>query len=168
MYRLGLNLEPRYNSLKPTDGIYSQEAAHHVSSDVDRTKISGACMLAAFYKPYPEYNSMELSWQPVPMAIYPIEEDYVSQLNIYDMCISMIRFWCQILQQTHVDCPKYHQAWIKLLNDPDPDSSIYQFNEENKALYEYVSQHSGKVRNVCPFWLISLLFSTISSHASRI
>lgn len=80
LYQLGLNLETRYKSMKPADGFYTQETAHHISSDKDRTKISGACMLAAFYKPHSENNYLRNNWQPVPLDIIaPLKEDYVSR-----------------------------------------------------------------------------------------
>lgn len=72
-----MNLEPRYHTLKPFDGIYTQETAHAMASSPERTTMSGACMLAAFWKPYGDNNSLPIQWQAVPMEIIPASEDYV-------------------------------------------------------------------------------------------
>lgn len=82
MYQLGLNLEPRYKSLKPADGIYTQNTANHVTSSVRRARMSGVSMLAAFYKPNFVERILPIDWQPVPLHVLPIEEDCVSRPRV--------------------------------------------------------------------------------------
>lgn len=82
LYQLGLNTRERYGSLMNPDGVYDTANAHHVASSPERTRMSGAAMLAGFYKPRPNEGFMKIDWQPVPMTVYPAKEDHVSHSRV--------------------------------------------------------------------------------------
>lgn len=42
-------------------------------------------------------------------------------------------------------CPKYDKIYNDLLYNPDPDTNIYAFNEQNEELYNYLSVNTGEV-----------------------
>lgn len=77
LFDLGLNIRPRYESLKPSDGIYTQETIHAVSSSPERARMSGATMLAAFWEPLENWKPLTIPWQPVPLEVIPFKEDHV-------------------------------------------------------------------------------------------
>lgn len=52
----------------------------------------------------------------------------------------------QILYQGLTKCDLYDRIYQNLLNNPEPDTSIYKFNQNYSDLYEYLSEHIGMVR----------------------
>lgn len=77
LFDMGTHIRPRYESLKPWDGIYTAETVHAISSSPERTRMSGASLLAAFWEPYECQNSLPIPWQPVPLEVIPAKDDYV-------------------------------------------------------------------------------------------
>lgn len=46
-------------------------------------------------------------------------------------------------------CPKYEEIYSSLLTDAPSD--LQEFYEENAELFDYLTEHSGSVRNQCQF-----------------
>lgn len=67
------------------------------------------------------------------------------------MYVKRTPFNPQTLYQAEVECRDYDVMYTKLLEKPDPGSSIYEFNEENQDLYDYLSKYIGQVRGACCF-----------------
>lgn len=77
MYTLGQSLRGRYYRLLPSDGVYSAEKIHVISSAVERTQMSAQSLLAGFMPPPSDRNPLLISWQPIPVHIIPLEVDNV-------------------------------------------------------------------------------------------
>lgn len=57
----------------------------------------------------------------------------------------MLSILSKILFQLSSACPKYDKIFRKLLNNPDPDTDMYKFNQQHSDLVKYISKHSGEV-----------------------
>ena len=84
-YALGRWLRTRYKNLVGPEWIPDEVVAR--STDIDRTLMSAACNLAAFY--YPEHDDEKfeegLSWIPTPIHTTPAHLDKVCGVDV-DMC----------------------------------------------------------------------------------
>lgn len=81
MYNLGKHLRVRYEQLLPQDGLYSKDNMRVLSSQFERSMMSVESLLAGFLPPNDGMNQFPLPWQPVPVHVIPIKEDYVSNLR---------------------------------------------------------------------------------------
>lgn len=75
-YELGLWLRNRYSSLLTQD--YSPETLYVQSTDVDRTLMSAASVLAGMYPPSDRQRwNLHLDWQPIPIHTLSEKDDKV-------------------------------------------------------------------------------------------
>lgn len=80
MYKLGELLRKRYHKLMPSDGLYSKEALHVLSSAAERCLMSASSFLAGFMPPLSNNNNpLPILWQPIPINSMPRDRDYVWQ-----------------------------------------------------------------------------------------
>lgn len=60
-------------------------------------------------------------------------------------------FYSQTLYLGESKCPKYEKMLKKLIIDPESGTSMYEFNRNNKDLFEYLTIHMGQnVTNIMP------------------
>lgn len=52
-----------------------------------------------------------------------------------------------MLYQGHAPCPKYDKIYKKFLNDPDPNTEFYAYNQQMLGLYAYLTENTGEVSN---------------------
>ncbi|XP_063704705.1 prostatic acid phosphatase [Culicoides brevitarsis] len=118
-YELGKWLRQRYNSL--LNETYSKNEIYVRSTDVDRTLMSAQANLAGLYPPKGKdiWND-EVAWQPIP--VHTVQEKHDKVLA------------------AKKSCPAYDYG-LRKLRDSDEYRKI---NEKNKALYDYVTEKSGR------------------------
>lgn len=92
MYTLGKTLRKRYGRLLPSDGFYTSDSMHAVSSNVERAQMSGQSLLAGFVPPlFSERDSkLQISWQPIPIHQIPKHLDNVCNTT-FDVRIEIKR-----------------------------------------------------------------------------
>ena len=81
-YELGRWLRVRYNTLVGPDWVPEELVVR--SSDTDRTLMSAACNLAAFYFPKHDDERFDkhLPWMPTPIHTVPVPQDKVRGKHI--------------------------------------------------------------------------------------
>ncbi|XP_037949491.1 lysosomal acid phosphatase-like isoform X1 [Teleopsis dalmanni] len=121
-YNLGKNLRMRYYRLLPSNGIYTQQQVHVLSSAAERCIMSAQAVLAGFMPPLEHNNVLPIAWQPVPVNTIPRMDD-------------------TLLAQKK-PCQKYDTILQKLYKNPPPE--LRQLNEENAELYKLLSKNTGK------------------------
>ena len=118
-YELGQWLRQRYQGFLSSN--FSEQEIYVRSTDLDRTLMSAQSNLAGLFPPagYWKWNP-ELAWQPIPIHTVPISQD-------------------TLLYNHHTECPKLDvkKNQLKLSTYM---ASIYT---DNKALFDYISIHSG-------------------------
>lgn len=84
MFTMGTRLRSRYKPLLPSDGSYTKNDLHVVSSNLERCLMSVESLLAGLMPPQDDENPLPLPWQPIPVSIIPADRDYVSTASISD------------------------------------------------------------------------------------
>lgn len=77
MYALGKTLRRRYSKLLPSDGVYTQERMHVMSSELERAQMSAQSLLAAFMPPASDRIALPIPWQPISVYTIPLKDDDV-------------------------------------------------------------------------------------------
>ncbi|KAK6621682.1 hypothetical protein RUM44_001489 [Polyplax serrata] len=123
-FELGKWLRETYKDLLPRK--YHSKDIHIRSTDVDRTLMSAYSNLAGLYLPDKDSNwNPNVLWDPIPVHTVPETLDRVVAGKAW--------------------CPKYAREKKSILKN----EFFQKIDEENKKLYEYLSQESGaKVTNV--------------------
>ncbi|KAG8231336.1 hypothetical protein J437_LFUL017688 [Ladona fulva] len=118
-YHLGKFFRRRYADFLSTK--YLKEEVYVRSTDVDRTLMSVESNLAGLYPPV-ENQVWEpgMTWQPIPVHTVPESLDEVLSAK--------------------KPCPLYDEMVKKVKQSPE----IKMKNEENKALYQYLTEKTGK------------------------
>lgn len=117
LYELGQIFARRYDSLISK---YSANSIRVQSSDVDRTLMSAAALLAGWFPPQDDQLwCKDLKWQPIPIHTLPKSDDKIISLK--------------------APCPRYSS---------EKDEVLKQFKKnETKAeteYFEYLSEHTGQ------------------------
>lgn len=129
MLNLGKNMRSRYFKLIPPNGSYSKENMYVVSSAAERCIMSASSFMAGFLPPLDKQNKLPIPWQPVPINSIPRDRDH-------------------ILAQKK-PCPRYDEAFRKLLNNNTTTDEIKAINEKNAALYKHLTESTGMVYTNC-------------------
>ncbi|KAI4494313.1 hypothetical protein M0802_008996 [Mischocyttarus mexicanus] len=93
------------------------------STDVDRTLMSAEANLAGLYPPKGDQIWSTIRWMPIPVHTTPELEDNLLAGKKY--------------------CPKYLLERDKVLQSPE----IIKINKENKYLYDYLTEKTGRIIN---------------------
>lgn len=118
-HNLGQYFRKRYNALLPM-GVYPNKLVYVQSTDMDRTLMSAAAVLAGLFPPTADQVWNEnINWQPIPIHTIPANSDYI--LNAKRKCARH-----EILMKEHRNRPEY-KAW----------------HEKYNWLYQYVAEKSG-------------------------
>ncbi|CAL8111037.1 unnamed protein product [Orchesella dallaii] len=119
-YRLGKFIRSRYDEFISRD--YSPYEILVQSSDVDRALMSASTNLAGLYPPADNFSTwnQNLTWQPIPIHSLASQLDNKLRLN--------------------ASCPRYDELRTQFRSS----DIMHQINEENKDLYEYLTNHSGR------------------------
>lgn len=158
MYALGKTLRKRYGRLLPSDGIYTAEKMHVMSSALERTQMSGQSLLAGLMPPLSDRNALPIQWQPVPIHSIPKQVD-----NVYKRPSNwkldkndFIDFHLQLIAQG-APCPKFDEIHAEILKNPP--SELQRIYQENAELYSYLTENSG---------LVSATFYDISNRSNNV
>ncbi|CAD7084339.1 unnamed protein product [Hermetia illucens] len=138
MYNLGKTLRMRYYRLLPTNGLYSKDEMHILSSAAERCLMSASSLLAGFLPPLESRNILPIPWQPVPVNLIPRDRDF-------------------LLAQKK-PCPTYDEILGKLYSNPPPD--LKKLNEKSAELYRFLTKNTGK--NISNIREVELLFNTLA------
>lgn len=160
MYNMGKNLRLRYKRLLPPDGFYTNENLRALSSSRLRCMASVGSLLAGLLPTNQTENLLAIPWQPVAVKPLPADIDYVRDSMWYIWISSSTQTYfhlIQMLYQGKAPCPKYDRIYKKFLNDPDPQTEFYKYNQNLFHLYPYLSEHTGEVSIYCT--AVTLLFT---------
>ncbi|XP_071454641.1 prostatic acid phosphatase-like [Hetaerina americana] len=134
-YHLGQFFRRRYENFLSTQ--YCKEEVHIRSTDVDRTLMSAEANLAGLYPPNGEQIwEPGVVWQPIPIHTLPESLDNVLAAK--------------------KPCPRYDEEFKKLQDLPE----IKLLNEENKNLYQYLTEKSGK--HIHDITSVEYLYNTLT------
>ncbi|XP_046742394.1 prostatic acid phosphatase-like [Diprion similis] len=114
---LGRWFRKRYSHFLPDR--YSPNDIYVRSTDIDRALMSAEAALAGLYPPKDDQVWDQLNWMPIPVHTTPVFEDSLLASRKY--------------------CPKYEKELHNVLNSPP----IQRINEDNKELYDYLSEKTG-------------------------
>ncbi|ODN05943.1 Lysosomal acid phosphatase [Orchesella cincta] len=118
-YQLGQYLRTRYGNY--LNSSYVPNQIYAVSSDTDRTIMSGMMALAGLYPTNNETNwNSTVNWQPVPLRTIFTDDD------------NLIRFKRK--------CPKFDELFDDFIHN---SPMMKKINEDNKELYANLSANSG-------------------------
>ncbi|GLV43365.1 Acid phosphatase 1 [Carabus blaptoides fortunei] len=119
-FELGQWLRQRYTGFLPEK--YSLNDIYVRSTDVDRTLMSAESNLAGLYSPIgTDVWDTNLKWQPIPVHTLPEKSDAI------------------LSGKKH--CARYKMEKDKLIHNEE----FKRINQQLKPLYEYATNHSGKV-----------------------
>ncbi|KYQ55099.1 Venom acid phosphatase Acph-1 [Trachymyrmex zeteki] len=137
-YEFGLLLRKKYN--KFLGDLYYPPNVYARSTWVPRTKMTLQLVLAALYPPVEvqKWNS-KLSWQPVDMIYFPLDEDYL---------LFSIR------------CPIYNDIYKNVLQNAEVKKKIEQFDD----LMEITSNYTGT--NITNLLGLTRLYSILHAESS--
>lgn len=139
-YELGRWLRGRYNTLVGPDWVPEELVVR--SSDTDRTLMSAACNLAAFYFPKHDDERFEkhLPWMPTPIHTVPAQLD---KLILVDS-----------------SCPRAKVEEKNLDTLPE----VKKILEENQDLFKFLTEKAGQ--SVPNITAVSYLFDTLQIEAA--
>lgn len=134
LYKYGQYLRKRYDGA--LNDHYSPKDIYVVSSDHDRCLMSAQVLLAGLYPPVGDQIwQRSLNWQPIPVHTAPRNLDKLIVVK--------------------KPCPAYE----KQLNNTYKNAHLTRIDEENKELYQYLTDHSGKkIKNVLD---LEFLYNTL-------
>ncbi|XP_068210170.1 prostatic acid phosphatase-like isoform X1 [Palaemon carinicauda] len=137
-YALGKWLRNRY------DGFVSRqwkpEEIYVRSTDVDRTLMSAACNLAAFYFPdNPDRFNGKVAWMPTPIHTAPLSND--------------------ILLSVDESCPRIQEELELQENLP----IVKNVTDDSQKLFEFLSEKSGS--NITSILDVDYLYDTLRIEA---
>ncbi|CAH1398948.1 unnamed protein product [Nezara viridula] len=116
-YELGKWLRSRYDCFLGKE--YKGESLEAWTTDVDRTKMSAALVLAGMFPPRDEQIwNKDLLWQPIPTSHQKLAEDK----------LLLVR-----------GCPRYSEAVAEV-----KANQLAETIAKQKDLYDYLFEHSGK------------------------
>lgn len=111
------------------------------STDVDRTLMSAESHLAGLYPPTGNQVWDSIKWMPIPVHTVPEGEDNVLAAKKY--------------------CPRYNYELEKVLHS----DAMKRVDRENKKLYEYLTEKTGK--KVSSLRSIEHLYDTLFIEVCR-
>ncbi|XP_012275172.1 prostatic acid phosphatase-like [Orussus abietinus] len=115
---LGRWIRKRYSHLLSEE--YSPYDVYIRSTDVDRTLMSAEANLAGLYPPKGDQVWDNMSWMPIPVHTIPEKQDFLLAGKKY--------------------CSRYNYELAKVLASEE----MKKINEENRKLYAYLTEKSGK------------------------
>lgn len=122
MFQLGEYLRKRYESIIPPN-VVPNKIAYLQSTDVDRTLMSAASLLAGLFPPAKDQIwNKKIMWQPVPIHTMPAKVDYILSTVIGKKCDRY-----DFLTKKHYDRAEY-KAWHSKYN------SIYKLVENKTGI----------------------------------
>uniref|UniRef100_U5EQ46 Putative lysosomal & prostatic acid phosphatase n=1 Tax=Corethrella appendiculata TaxID=1370023 RepID=U5EQ46_9DIPT len=137
MYNLGKNLHHRYYRLLPSNGLYSKDNIHILSSYAERCIMSAQSFMAGFFPPLVSRNPLPIPWQPAAVNTLPRDQDH-------------------LLAQKK-PCRRYDDLLKNLFILPPKDVRV--LNEKNAWLYKLLTSNTGK--NVSTILDVEFLYNTL-------
>ncbi|CAG9761313.1 unnamed protein product [Ceutorhynchus assimilis] len=122
MYSLGQNVRAHYENFLPR--YYWPAEVNFTSSQWDRCLMSAELFGAGLFPPhdFQIWNS-DVLWQPIPVHYLPRNLDNLVAMK--------------------TNCTKYDKQFIEVQNS----AKVQQYNQDYADLYNYLSQHTGKIIN---------------------
>ncbi|XP_039291952.1 prostatic acid phosphatase-like [Nilaparvata lugens] len=118
-FALGIWLRKRYQGL--LNAVYNRTEIFIQSTDVDRTLMSAASVLAGLYPPTTGHKwNDRIDWQPIPIHTIPVEMDEVLAMK--------------------KPCPRYKAEFDKMLKSPPVTA---EFAKYSKSI-DYLTHFSGE------------------------
>ncbi|XP_031636090.1 testicular acid phosphatase homolog, partial [Contarinia nasturtii] len=126
-HELGDYLRRRYSKLLANNGSYHRNTIYVQSSDLDRTLMTAAHVLAGMFPPKDHQIWNEsLLWQAIPIHTLPQDQDGIIA--------------------TKRPCPKYAKAF----DDYEESDEIQSIIKSNRTLFDYLEKYVGqKVKTIC-------------------